>query len=1316
MATNQSEYELLFTLNNQISGPAKDAGTGLASVGVEAQGLERKLQALHEQQALIDSFGRLDATVQDSGKALRLARQEVDRLKDAFKTSKDPEIAIALQLAQAEASVASREFNQNARELAELRRALKAASLDTGNLAQAKQRIQLETVKTGQAYQRLNAELAQTRGAANAATRAVAQVSPAASGAAKDAESAFGKTRQGLTSISQQLADVKTQLIGLFGISQVGNFITDAVQAAEAWKRYEARLKLAADSQNELNRALHGTFDLAQRAGVNIEQVGNLYARLESSTERLGQSQKQVLGLTETISKAIQISGGSAETANAAIQQLSQGLASGVLRGDEFNSVMENAPRLAQAMADGLGVGVGELRKLAEQGKLTAEVVIKALQGQSGAIETEFAKLPNTVGKATARLSNEWQRFLGDLDKSSGATETLANGLESLATHLDDVAEVVVVSGAVIGGVFALRLLPLLKDTAAAFRYLGVSAMAGFTQAEVAASKSTLSIAGRLRSLGGVLKQALAVGAFEFAIAGIFRVIDAIGKLREAKQQLQDAEALRDDTAKALAADLEKLNARTGLNIRSVQELNAAYDKGLLIWNDVSGRYETAAEAAKLLAEQQARLAAEGKTPAAAWERINKSALELAEAFKKARESGAGLEAGIAAMLAKIKAGDGDAMQGLSRALRGLEVQGEATALQLTTGLGAALGKLEQRDYGAFKANLEGVLKGGGDAAQRLAWVVEGDLLGALQRLGVDGPAALGKVSLETQANIRDFEALARSGKLGGEALGKAFDTAVAAAKSQADLEALSAKVQALGKDGTLAGGQVNDALAKMQARSAELTPAIDSAAEAFKLLGITSQQELQKTAEEARKAFELIKKEGNLEDAKRAFLAYAEAAIKANGGVVSSTLEAQAAAYGLGGAIKDLSVKVAPVSKELEAMANTLRAVATESARETESIERAAQAKIEAAKATGDLVKVAEAEAEASKAIAAAKLQESLSAKQRLDQIIFEADADGKLAEAEKLLIEELRAVIEAKRQAAAAAGEKAKADAEAAAQARDLARDTSRYGADAARALTAVSAVVETLDPAFVRARDAVGELRGEFEEMYEVVFEAFGLTARNQLERVASHARFAAEALGSLKEATETGIGLDQAIADAELLDGTLSDLGAQELNPLREALDDARDRMRELQEESEDTLNDLQGELLELQGNFVELERLRQEQKRADLEARLSEAEGRGDEDGAAKLRQALEILQQVAALRLQDAERRQEQAGRSPETSARRQPSQPPQLPPAPPSTRSHITLTFQGRDGRKAAVDVSSREALDQLLSILEAEGFRARG
>ena len=208
------------------------------------------------------------------------------------------------------------------------------------------------------------------------------------------------------------------------------------VEYADEYKNLQSQITLTAKSTEEFNRASEGVFQIAQRSRQGLMGTTSLYASLQRSTEKLGYSQERLLGVTETISKAITVSGASAGAAEAALIQLGQGFASGTLRGEELNSVLEQAPRLAKAIAEGMGVGVGELRKLGEEGKITADAVFKALEGQGPAIAAEFGKMGVTVGSSLTVLRNATVKFVGELDKAYGISERVARGITRLADGL----------------------------------------------------------------------------------------------------------------------------------------------------------------------------------------------------------------------------------------------------------------------------------------------------------------------------------------------------------------------------------------------------------------------------------------------------------------------------------------------------------------------------------------------------------------------------------------------------------------------------------------------------------------------------------------------------------------------------------------------------------------------------------------------------------------------------------------------------------------------------------------------------------------
>src|SRR5690606_14189052 len=153
-----------------------------------------------------------------------------------------------------------------------------------------------------------------------------------------------------------------------------------------------------------------------------------------------GVSQGRLLTVTEAIGNAMAISGGSASAMQAALTQLGQGFASGTLRGEELNSVMEQTPRLARAIADGLGITTGRLREMGKAGELTAEAVLQALESQAAVLAREVEGSATTVAQAWVKLGNAATFAAGELDKASGTTSAVSSTLNTMAGTLGDLA------------------------------------------------------------------------------------------------------------------------------------------------------------------------------------------------------------------------------------------------------------------------------------------------------------------------------------------------------------------------------------------------------------------------------------------------------------------------------------------------------------------------------------------------------------------------------------------------------------------------------------------------------------------------------------------------------------------------------------------------------------------------------------------------------------------------------------------------------------------------------------------------------------
>lgn len=209
--------------------------------------------------------------------------------------------------------------------------------------------------------------------------------------------------------------------------------LREIVQAADTYTNLRSQLRLVTDSQEELNSAWEANYALAQETRQGLAPTINLYTRLARSTEELDLSQQQLLTVTRAINQSFIVSGSSAQEAASSTLQLSQGIASGTLRGEELNSVLENSPRLARAIAEGLDVTIGELRELGQEGQLTGEAVTKALLRTADTINDDFQNMERTVGQALQQLRNDLVITFGQTD-----TTGFVDSIDELRTIVTD--------------------------------------------------------------------------------------------------------------------------------------------------------------------------------------------------------------------------------------------------------------------------------------------------------------------------------------------------------------------------------------------------------------------------------------------------------------------------------------------------------------------------------------------------------------------------------------------------------------------------------------------------------------------------------------------------------------------------------------------------------------------------------------------------------------------------------------------------------------------------------------------------------------
>ena len=254
---------------------------------------------------------------------------------------------------------------------------------------------------------------------------------------------AIERTRAGLAGIGNAASAALEPLQSFWTLIAAAVGVGGAkelIDRADAFTNLSNQVKVATADEADYKESMQSVAAVAKDANANLDSTARLYGKVKQNADSLGISQQQVADVTSVVAKGMQLSGAEAGAAAGATLQFTQALGSGVLRGEEFNSVIEASPALIKAIADGLGVTVGEMRGLAEAGQLTSDRVVQALLSQKQAIDETYAKLPGTVTQATQQFDNAATLFVGRLNEQLGATHSLTDGLKFLADNMDAVA------------------------------------------------------------------------------------------------------------------------------------------------------------------------------------------------------------------------------------------------------------------------------------------------------------------------------------------------------------------------------------------------------------------------------------------------------------------------------------------------------------------------------------------------------------------------------------------------------------------------------------------------------------------------------------------------------------------------------------------------------------------------------------------------------------------------------------------------------------------------------------------------------------
>jgi tape measure domain-containing protein len=927
--TLNTAFRALQQTENEAAAASNRLAASIDTAEQQASELAAEFQRIGQNTAPAARLQQLTQEATAAQQALGQTRGEVDRLNRGFTQSGSAveSQTQALEAAQEAAQAANSAYQQITRELQELRAAMAAAGLSSTELAAAQDRIRAElagvTAGIGQLEARLQASAnaaRQTTEAVDSMTARMARAGAEGSAAlarigrgaddmarhtqtaAQTAETSVRQAATGFDAMGGALKSAAAQALAFFGALEGAKQL---ISLGDLWQNLNARIKLTADTQQEFNTAQKELFGIAQDVRSDLEAIDTLYTKTEQSVRDFGGAQQDALDLTRVIAQSFKVSGAAAGEAAGGTQQLAQALQSGVLRGDEFNSVMENAPRLAKALADGLGEPVTKLRAMAEAGELSAERVIKALLSQKDVIEREYGQLPNTVEGALTQAKNSLLKYVGELNESAGVTQKIAGGIQALSGHLSELASVTASVAAVYGG-------SLLKNVtqATAAKLEGVRASRAQAAAAAEATAATrvelqqhvASAEAHVAEMRARIANTQALIAHIRAQGG--QIANDATLLRLQQQLLTQQNALTAATVRQAEAEvaLQAATARTAAAASLTQKAMAGIGNAVNVataafigWEigQFLNKFETVRIAGAHLAETFAKLgtvwkvatgeltAAQGK---AELETIRKEfddiRITVTDAYRESEEQGkkfaqtqgevkskldetAPAADKLAAALDKTgkSAGDGagkidelaksfdllipENVDRLALAVGRLSGASEGSAREVRENLAKAFAELTGPQLAAELDAIRARLESAGPAATQLGTALDVGVRESLKRLGLDADQALGGMSRKVSEGIAAIESLKGQLDASGVTGARAGTVIKQAFTNLIDSAKTTAELQAINEEVTRLG-QRGD-LTRQQLQSA-----YGQIAEAQRKLGVTT-QELRAAQDQAR-------------------------------------------------------------------------------------------------------------------------------------------------------------------------------------------------------------------------------------------------------------------------------------------------------------------------------------------------------------------------------------------------------------------------------------------------------------------------------
>lgn len=741
-------------------------------------------------------------------------------------------------------------------------------------------------------------------------------------------------------------------LVGAMAALGVGLGVKELAEAADSYAMLSAKIQQSTKDSGNFEQAISGVHQIALQTNSTLDNTGALFTRLNTVAKDMGKSQQFALDMTSTVTKAIQLGGSSTQEAEAAVTQFIQAMQGGVLRGEEFNSIMEGGYGLAEALAKGLGKTTGELRAMAENGELSAERVLAALEKQKAGVDAQYAEMPTTISNALQKIATSWQILIGEMDQANGASATVAQWLSTIADNLN-IVEV------------------LLSDIGDGFVWFGDQLKKIDPQTIEALKTALLSAYDAIKSLGATVGTVFetTVDVINTTLGQIFNFSSGIDSASDKTNGFTKALQAVNVVFGFLSDGFKAINIGINLIIGAAYDAAGAFSywKSKITFGDTSAQalkdfevmsakaqeyYKKSSDAAmefksagveairqigltqdeknaERVANNQKTLTdlkAQEAQHVSDYKAISDERIKLQQQLVDARKSGdqSAIDAAVAGLAEldkkekayqaeskkisdeKIKAAQDWASAQIEAATKGGVALSSQTKKTIEAQI-AAQGLAVEFDK-TGKAIVKAIEQEAGTAVVSLDARLAQARKGAAD-LGLDLDVALNRVSegfAKKATSLNDFtnnlELMGVKGKQAADVTYEAWVKWLETAKSQAEIDAAKAKLKEFESQGVFSTRQVENGMLALDIQTGKVKQTTDEVTEAFKRLGIQTKDQLALQAKQALMDFDTVRNSGQATqaDLQKAYQKTIDLAYASGDASVIAAANSKAASLGL--------------------------------------------------------------------------------------------------------------------------------------------------------------------------------------------------------------------------------------------------------------------------------------------------------------------------------------------------------------------------------------------------------------------------------